>query len=152
MSRINTSFQWTIIMVKFLPNTSFIFFVNYIIVFVIIHGHEIKWNSNPMSLITSNNFIIFETFFVIIRMFRRWSIFKFIIKSYFYRYFLFCQLIAVTQDYRTDAQIVYVIMGNSALLKCEIPSFVADFVTLDSWTDNQGNEYFSGLNSNYGNK
>ena len=43
-------------------------------------------------------------------------------------------------------------MGNSALLKCEIPSFVADFVTLDSWTDNQGNEYFSGLNSNYGNK
>ena len=57
---------------------------------------------------------------------------------------------AVTQDYRTDTGIVYVIVGNSVLLKCEIPSFVADFVTLDSWIDNTGKEYFSGMNSNYG--
>ena len=41
----------------------------------------------------------------------------------------FTKYIAVTQDYRTDAQIVYVIIGNAALMKCEIPSFVADFVT-----------------------
>ena len=65
--------------------------------------------------------------------------------------FIFVKHLAVTQDYRTDAQIVYVIVGNSALLKCEIPSFVADFVTLESWVDSLGNEYFSGLNSNYGN-
>jgi hypothetical protein len=38
---------------------------------------------------------------------------------------------------------VYVILGNSALLKCEIPSFVADFVSVVSWSDNQGQEYFN---------
>ena len=59
--------------------------------------------------------------------------------------------VAVTQDYRTDAAIVYVIIGNSALLKCEIASFVADFVSIYSWIDNTGKEYFSGINLNYGN-
>ena len=59
--------------------------------------------------------------------------------------------VAVTQDYRTDATIVYVIIGNSALLKCEIPSFVADFVSIYSWIDNAGKEYFSRINLNYGN-
>ena len=73
------------------------------------------------------------------------------ISSYNKQRFYLCNYLAVTQDYRTDAQIVYVIFGNSALLKCEIPSFVADFVTLESWVDSLGNEYFSGLNSNYGN-
>ena len=33
-------------------------------------------------------------------------------------------------------------MGNSALVKCEIPSFVADFVSISSWVDNQRNEYY----------
>ena len=37
---------------------------------------------------------------------------------------------------------VHVIIGNSALVKCEIPSFVADFVNVISWTDNQGTEFF----------
>ena len=65
--------------------------------------------------------------------------------------FAFVFFVAVTQEYRTDPQIVYVIVGNSALLKCEIPSFVADFVTIDSWIDNNGKEYFSGINLGYGN-
>ena len=56
----------------------------------------------------------------------------------------------VTQQYQTDAHSVYVIVGNSALLKCEIPSFVADFVSVYSWTDNDNNEYFMGINKNYG--
>ena len=46
----------------------------------------------------------------------------------------------------TETHNVYVINGNSALLKCEIPSFVADFVSVESWTDNAGHEYFSELN------
>ena len=29
----------------------------------------------------------------------------------------------------------YVIKGNSAILKCQIPSFVADFVTVASWVE-----------------
>ena len=45
---------------------------------------------------------------------------------------------------------VYVIKGNAALFKCEIPSFVADFVTIDSWNDNVGNQYFSDLTNDYG--
>ena len=57
----------------------------------------------------------------------------------------------VSQDYSTDADHkVYVIIGNSALIKCQIPSFVADFVTIDSWNDNFNNQYFSDLTTNYG--
>ena len=58
----------------------------------------------------------------------------------------------VTQQYQTDAHSVYVIVGNSALIKCEIPSFVADFVSVYSWTDDKNNEYFMGINKNYGKK
>ena len=54
------------------------------------------------------------------------------------------------QGYDTDFHKAYVINGNSALLKCEIPSHVADFVTVESWVDNEGTEYFSDLNNNYG--
>ena len=46
----------------------------------------------------------------------------------------------------TDTHNVYVIKGNSALVKCEIPSFVADFVTVESWSDNMDNQYFSQQN------
>ena len=58
---------------------------------------------------------------------------------------------AVTQAYQTDAHSVYVIVGNSALIKCEIPSFVADFVSVYSWIDNEKTEYFEELNNGYGN-
>lgn len=35
----------------------------------------------------------------------------------------------------------YVIRGNSVVLKCSIPPFIADFVTIVSWQDNNGNVY-----------
>jgi hypothetical protein len=31
--------------------------------------------------------------------------------------------------------------GNSAIVKCSIPSFVADFVTVEAWVDEDGNEF-----------
>ena len=65
-------------------------------------------------------------------------------------FFLWTFISVVTQEYQTDAHSVYVISGNAALLKCEIPSFVADFVTVYSWTDNMQNEFFQGINKNYG--
>jgi len=34
----------------------------------------------------------------------------------------------------------YVIKGNAAVLKCSIPSFVADFVRVESWIDEEGTE------------
>lgn len=33
------------------------------------------------------------------------------------------------------------IRGNSAVLKCSIPSFVADFVNVVAWSDSEGNKY-----------
>lgn len=47
----------------------------------------------------------------------------------------------VTQNYLVEVNNEHVIRGNSAVIKCSIPSFVADFVTVLSWNDNTGNEY-----------
>ncbi|XP_055856729.1 cell adhesion molecule Dscam2 isoform X24 [Episyrphus balteatus] len=46
----------------------------------------------------------------------------------------------VNQYYGADILMEYVIKGNSAILKCSIPSFVADFVRVESWIDEEGNE------------
>ncbi|KAF4517352.1 hypothetical protein B566_EDAN011739 [Ephemera danica] len=48
----------------------------------------------------------------------------------------------VSQSYESEADNEYVIRGNSAVMKCEVPSFVADFVSVDLWTDNKGNNYY----------
>ena len=42
-----------------------------------------------------------------------------------------------------------VILGNDVLLKCNIPSFEADFVSVASWVDSEGQTY--PVNQNYGN-
>ena len=39
----------------------------------------------------------------------------------------------VHQTYQTDVNLEHVIRGNSAVLKCSVPSFIADFVTVDAW-------------------
>lgn len=33
------------------------------------------------------------------------------------------------------------IKGNTAVLKCTIPSFVADFVKVEAWVSDEGSEY-----------
>ena len=35
----------------------------------------------------------------------------------------------------------YVVVNNDALIKCNIPSYVADFVTIVGWVDSEGNSY-----------
>lgn len=40
----------------------------------------------------------------------------------------------------------YVIRGNSAIIKCQIPSFVADFVEVVSWHSDKDESYFPGTN------
>ncbi|XP_062698632.1 cell adhesion molecule Dscam2 isoform X41 [Aedes albopictus] len=47
----------------------------------------------------------------------------------------------VQQYYESEVNNAYVIRGNAAILKCSIPSFVADFVTVVSWNDDSGNVY-----------
>ena len=68
-----------------------------------------------------------------------------------YNIFYIQSISVVSQAYQTDAHSVYVIVGNAALIKCEIPSFVADFVSVESWTDNEQNQYFQVIDKNYGN-
>ncbi|XP_050305208.1 cell adhesion molecule Dscam2 isoform X30 [Anthonomus grandis grandis] len=49
----------------------------------------------------------------------------------------------VSQFYDIDVNKQYVIRGNAAILKCEIPSFVADFVQVISWHTDQNENFFS---------
>lgn len=56
----------------------------------------------------------------------------------------------VIQSYEAEADNEYVIRGNSAIMKCEIPSFVADFVAVDLWFDSDGTEYYPGDESSLG--
>ena len=48
---------------------------------------------------------------------------------------------AVRQDYQLVLTDVHVILGNDALMKCTIPSFVSDFVEVTSWVDSEGKAY-----------
>ncbi|XP_076374940.1 Down syndrome cell adhesion molecule 1 isoform X30 [Megalopta genalis] len=50
----------------------------------------------------------------------------------------------VAQYYDTDVNKEYAIRGNSAILKCVVPSFVADFVKVLSWHTDQGDEFLPG--------
>lgn len=42
--------------------------------------------------------------------------------------------------------------GNAAILKCLIPSFVADFVQITAWVDDEGNEFVNGNDDYNGNE
>jgi len=55
----------------------------------------------------------------------------------------------VLQNYVTGTEDEYVILGNTAVIKCKIPSFVADFVSVESWTSSDGQEYRH-FNDRYG--
>lgn len=44
----------------------------------------------------------------------------------------------VNQFYEAEILTEYVIRGNAAVLKCSIPSFVADFVKVEAWIDDEG--------------
>lgn len=51
----------------------------------------------------------------------------------------------------TEAENEYVIKGNSAIMKCKIPSFVADFVYVEAWIDAEdGTELTSNSSQSYG--
>ncbi|XP_044596025.1 Down syndrome cell adhesion molecule-like protein Dscam2 isoform X38 [Cotesia glomerata] len=47
----------------------------------------------------------------------------------------------VHQYYQSEVNNEYVIRGNSAILKCSIPSFVSEFVQVVGWQDDQGNSF-----------
>ena len=53
--------------------------------------------------------------------------------------FIFCVFLVVTQNYDCYVNQAHVIRGNDVLMKCDIPSFVTDFVQLLNWQDNEEN-------------
>lgn len=48
----------------------------------------------------------------------------------------------VAQYYEADVNKEHVIRGNAAIVKCLIPSFVADFVDVVSWETDQGDVFY----------
>ena len=55
------------------------------------------------------------------------------------------------QEYDTYVNQAHVIRGNDVIVKCDIPSFVTDFVTVISWQDNAENAFQANAISNQGN-
>lgn len=62
--------------------------------------------------------------------------------------FLSCSIIEISspvanQYYESEVISEYVIKGNAAIIKCNIPSFVTDFARVEGWigSDNQTYEY-----------
>ncbi|XP_055906116.1 cell adhesion molecule Dscam2 isoform X4 [Eupeodes corollae] len=49
----------------------------------------------------------------------------------------------VPQSYTVNVMDEAVLRGNSAILKCHIPSFVADFISVSSWVEDEEREIFS---------
>lgn len=47
----------------------------------------------------------------------------------------------VNHYYEAEVVSEYVIKGNTAVLKCNIPSFVADFVRVEGWIASDGTEF-----------
>ena len=63
---------------------------------------------------------------------------------------LYLHLPVGRQLYKTDASQEYVIVGNDAILKCQYPSFVSDFLTILGWADSEGEFYSLGHESHNG--
>ena len=51
----------------------------------------------------------------------------------------------VAPEFLVETHNAHVIVGNSGFMKCEIPSFVSDFVAVSSWIDNDDIEYPMGM-------
>ena len=55
----------------------------------------------------------------------------------------------MTQDYQTEIGSEHILLGNDVFFKCSIPSFVADFVDIEAWLDNEATEHYQ--TDSYGN-
>ena len=64
-------------------------------------------------------------------------------------YIIICTV--VHQDYQADVYHEYVIKGNAAIFKCNVPSFVADFVSVQAWQSDAGDVFSRSSQFNPGN-
>lgn len=56
----------------------------------------------------------------------------------------------VNQLYTVNVMDESILRGNTAILKCHIPSFVADYVFVSGWTSDDGDEYSVDANQAHG--
>ena len=56
----------------------------------------------------------------------------------------------VGHEYQSEISSEHVLLGNAVLFKCSIPSFVADFVEVEAWIDNEAMAYYR--TDQYGNE
>lgn len=76
-----------------------------------------------------------------------------IFQMVFIFFYSFISSSVVHQFYQTRVIDEFVLRGNSAILKCAVPSFVADFIEVESWVDEEGMEIFKPTkDDNLGNK
>ena len=60
--------------------------------------------------------------------------------------------LVASQSYNTYVTPEEVIAGNDAIVKCTIPSFVIDFVSITAWVDSEGFQHLANnVASSYGN-
>ena len=59
----------------------------------------------------------------------------------FARFFIF--FLVIVSHFETRIGDEFVILGNDALMKCQVPSFVSDFLSVTGWVD----ERLENLNS-----
>ena len=57
------------------------------------------------------------------------------------RFLLFSSCPVVLHSFDVDVFKENAVLGNDALMKCQIPSLVADLLSVDSWQDSLGNDY-----------
>lgn len=55
-----------------------------------------------------------------------------------------CLVAVVGQRYAVNVMDEHVLRGNAAIIKCHIPSFVAEFVQVDSWLQDDSIEIYPG--------
>ena len=48
-------------------------------------------------------------------------------------------ILVTSQKYEINILPESIIVGNDAIFKCSIPSFVTDFVSVDAWIDSEAN-------------
>ena len=65
-----------------------------------------------------------------------------VILNKFLTCYFFVFISVIPQDYDVDVHAEYVLKGNDGLLKCYIPSYVSDFVSVVSWLSEDGIAYF----------
>lgn len=54
-----------------------------------------------------------------------------------------CLVAVVGQRYAVNVMDEHVLRGNAAILKCHIPSFVAEFVEVDSWVQDESTNIYA---------